>query len=69
MNDLRDKLQERWKAKRYKSFNWTKILIMAGALAAILFVMSKLSTVDNIKWNEQTPRANTTQQDTAGVKP
>lgn len=69
MNNFKEKLDERWKTKRNKSFNWTKILIMLGALGAILFVMTKLSTVDNIKWNEQTPRTTPVVNDSSGVKP
>lgn len=50
MKDVNDKLRERWQERRKKSFNWTKILIMLGALIAILVVMSKLNTVDSIDW-------------------
>lgn len=45
---MNDKLRERWQDRRKKSFNWTRILIMLGALIAIIVVMSKLSTIDNI---------------------
>lgn len=48
MRDINDKLRERWQDRRKKSFNWTKILIMFGALVAIIVIMSKLGTMDNI---------------------
>lgn len=50
MKDMNDKLRERWQDRRKKSFNWTKILIMLAALIAILYVMSQLGNMDNIKW-------------------
>lgn len=51
MRDINDKLRERWQDRRKKSFNWTKILIMVGALVAIIVVMTKLSTMENIDMN------------------
>ena len=43
-------MKDRWQDRRRKSFNWTKVIIMLAALVAILYVMSRLSTIDNINW-------------------
>ncbi|HNX37095.1 MAG TPA: hypothetical protein PL124_00515 [Candidatus Cloacimonadota bacterium] len=69
MNDLKEKLDERWKTKRNKAFNWTKIIIMTAVLIVIIVVMMKLSSVDNIKWDQQTPRTQETPRDTLGTTP
>ncbi|MDD2331627.1 MAG: hypothetical protein PHI68_03120 [Candidatus Cloacimonetes bacterium] len=41
MDDLREKMKERWSQRRKKSMNWSKLLLMFGALIAILFLMKQ----------------------------
>ena len=42
MNDMQDKMRERWQEKKKKAYNWPKVIIMLLALAAIFFVMGRL---------------------------
>jgi hypothetical protein len=51
MNDLNDKMKERWHQRRRKSYNWTKLLIMVAALIAILWGMGELNkSNDKVNW-------------------
>lgn len=51
MNDLNDKVKERWHQRRRKSYNWTKLMIMVAALAAILWGMSELNkSSEKVNW-------------------
>ena len=39
MNDLNDKITERWQTRRKKGNNWPRLIIMVLVLAAILYAM------------------------------
>ncbi|MDY0151667.1 MAG: hypothetical protein RBS43_05290 [Candidatus Cloacimonas sp.] len=41
MDNYDDKMKERWRDRRKKSYNWSKLLIMVLALVAILYFMSR----------------------------
>lgn len=43
MNDLNDKLRERWQDRRKKGYNWTKLLVMVAILLGIILAMNKLN--------------------------
>lgn len=44
MNDLHEKMRERWQDKKKKAYNWPKVIIMLAALAAIFYAMGRLDT-------------------------
>jgi len=51
MDDLNDKIKERWQQRRKKSYNWTKLVIMFVVLVAILWAIGKMNnSVDKINW-------------------
>ena len=53
MDDLNDKMKERWEQRRKKSYNWTKLLIMVAALIAILWGMTQLNKAgDKVNWTD-----------------
>jgi hypothetical protein len=43
MNDMNDKIRERWQDRRRKGYNWTKLLVMLAVLVAIIFAMNRLN--------------------------
>lgn len=52
MNDLNDKMKERWHTRRRKSYNWTKLILMVLVLVAILWGMGQLNKVnDKLNWS------------------
>ncbi|MDZ4121002.1 MAG: hypothetical protein U1C33_01180 [Candidatus Cloacimonadaceae bacterium] len=60
MDDLNDKMKERWENRRKKSYNWTKLLIMLGALVAILWGMTQLNkTSDKVNWTDSAEKVET----------
>lgn len=48
MNDLNDKLRERWQDRRKKGYNWTKLIAMVLVLVAILVAMNYLNKAGNV---------------------
>ncbi len=42
MNDLNDKITERWTQRRKKGYNWPKLIIMVIILIALLYGMNFL---------------------------
>lgn len=49
MNDLNDKVSERWQQRRKKGYNWPKLIVMVLVLAAILYAMSILQNTGNVQ--------------------
>ncbi|MDZ4182101.1 MAG: hypothetical protein U1B83_04425 [Candidatus Cloacimonadaceae bacterium] len=43
MNDMNDKIRERWQDRRRKGYNWTKLLVMLAVLVGIIFAMNRLN--------------------------
>lgn len=41
MNDMQDKIKDRWQTRRKKAYNWPKLLLMVLAVAAIFYVMNR----------------------------
>ncbi len=56
MDDFNDKMNDRWKEKRKKAYNWPRLIIMILALIAILYIMNHLGNTKNV----QTPSATVT---------
>ena len=48
MNDMNDKIEERWRQRRKKGYNWPKLIIMVIILVAIIYVMSFLQRMGNV---------------------
>ncbi len=48
MNDLNDRIDERWKQRRKKSHNWGKLIIMVIILVAIIYSMGILQKMGNV---------------------
>lgn len=48
MNDLNDKIEERWRQRRKKGQNWPKLALMVIVLVAILYGMSILQKAGNV---------------------
>ncbi|MCB5252602.1 MAG: hypothetical protein RBR69_05745 [Candidatus Cloacimonadaceae bacterium] len=42
MNDLNEKIEERWRQKRNKGYNWPKLIVMLAILAALIYGMGQL---------------------------
>ena len=57
MDDFNDKMNDRWKEKRKKAYNWPRLIIMILALIAILYIMNHLGNTKNVV---QTPSATVT---------
>jgi len=57
MNDLQNKMRERWQDKKKKAYNWPKVIIMLVALAAIFYAMGRL---DNASKKSTAPSATIT---------
>ncbi len=51
MDDFDDKVQERWKTRRKKAYNWPKLLIMIFVLVAIFYTMNRLGNTKNVVVN------------------
>jgi hypothetical protein len=49
MNDLNDKVSERWQQRRKKGYNWPKLIVMVLVLAAILYAMGILQNTGNVQ--------------------
>ncbi|MDD3606830.1 MAG: hypothetical protein PHW06_04580 [Candidatus Cloacimonas acidaminovorans] len=64
MNDLNDKMKERWKDKRKKAYNWPKLIIMVLALIIILYLMNHLGNTKNVVQNPSASVTDTLQADT-----
>ncbi|MDP2173851.1 MAG: hypothetical protein Q8M98_01275 [Candidatus Cloacimonadaceae bacterium] len=43
MNDMNDKIRERWQERRKKGYNWSRLIIMLAILVAIMFAINRLS--------------------------
>ena len=50
MNDMNDKMRERWNERRRKSNSWKKLIIMVVVLIAIMWSINKLGTSKNVSW-------------------
>lgn len=51
MDEMNDKLKERWQQRRKKSHNWTKLIIMVAALVGILWAMGEMQkSTDKLNW-------------------
>lgn len=50
MNDMNDKMRERWNERRRKSNSWKKLIIMVVVLIAIMWSINKLGTSKNVNW-------------------
>jgi len=64
MNDLNDKMKERWKDKRKKAYNWPRLIIMVLALIIILYLMNHLGNTKNVVQNPSASVTDTLQADT-----
>jgi hypothetical protein len=64
MNDLQKKLQDRWRDRRSKKANWTKLITMVAILAILLYVVNRLNNSNNIDW-----KGSSTKPDTVQVTP
>jgi hypothetical protein len=64
VNDLNDKITERWQTRRKKGTNWPRLIIMVLVLAAILYAMGILHKSANVVGN--VPSAST--QDSSRVE-
>ncbi|MDD2596176.1 MAG: hypothetical protein PHT47_00240 [Candidatus Cloacimonetes bacterium] len=64
MNDLNDKITERWQTRRKKGNNWPRLAVMVLVLAAILYAMGILHRSANVVSN--VPSAST--QDSSRVE-
>jgi Sec-independent protein translocase protein TatA len=42
MRDLNEKIEERWRQRRKKGYNWPKLLILIAVLVAIIYGMGML---------------------------
>ncbi|MDI3503757.1 MAG: hypothetical protein PWP64_693 [Candidatus Cloacimonadota bacterium] len=42
MNDLNDKLEERWQQRRKKGYNWTRLIVLVVILIAVIYGMNML---------------------------
>lgn len=49
MNDLNDKITERWQQRRKKGYNWPRLILMVLVLAAILYGMNILQKSGNVR--------------------
>ena len=48
MDDMQDKMKERWQDRRKKSYNWRKLAIMLIAVVAIFWTMNRLQNKGSI---------------------
>ncbi len=64
MNDFNDKMKERWKEKRKKTYNWPRLIIMVLALIIILYLMNHLGNTKNVVQNPSASVTDTLQADT-----
>lgn len=42
MSDLNDKIEERWRSRRKKGYNWPRLIVMLLILIALIYSMSML---------------------------
>ncbi|MCK9556569.1 MAG: hypothetical protein PHQ78_02635 [Candidatus Cloacimonetes bacterium] len=42
MNDLNDKIEERWRSRRKKGYNWPRLIVMLLVLVALIYAMTVL---------------------------
>ena len=61
MNDLQKHLQERWKQRRSKASNWTKLLAMVLILFALMYFVQRLGNSRNIDWKGAKTKTSTEQ--------
>lgn len=48
MNDMNDKLRDRWQDRRKKGYNWPKLIVMVLVLVALLVAMNYLNKAGNV---------------------
>jgi hypothetical protein len=48
MSDLNEKIEERWRQRRKKGYNWPKLIIMVIILVGIIYGMSILQQAGNV---------------------
>jgi hypothetical protein len=61
MNNLKEKLQERWQDKRKKSSNWTSLLIKVIILIVIIIAIARISTNSSLDWSKFKTKTDTLQ--------
>ncbi|MCB5270919.1 MAG: hypothetical protein LHW56_03630 [Candidatus Cloacimonetes bacterium] len=47
MSDLNEEIEERWRTRRKKSYNWPKLVGMIAVLAALIYGMGMLQKMGN----------------------
>ncbi|MCB5261717.1 MAG: hypothetical protein LHW64_03695 [Candidatus Cloacimonetes bacterium] len=45
MKDLNQDLEERWRQRRKKAYNWPKLLVMIALLVALIYGMGMLQSL------------------------
>ncbi|MCB5279698.1 MAG: hypothetical protein PHY41_07725 [Candidatus Cloacimonetes bacterium] len=63
MSDLNDKVEERWKSRRKKGYNWPKLIAMLLILIALIYVMGILG-----RMGEKQTMIMSTEQDSVEAK-
>lgn len=48
MSDLNERIEERWRDRRKKGYNWPRLIIMLIILVAIIYGMGILQRMGNI---------------------
>lgn len=47
MSDLNEELEDRWRHRRQKSYNWPRLIVMIAILAALIYGMGMLQKMGN----------------------
>jgi hypothetical protein len=69
VSDLNEKIEERWRQRRKKGYNWPKLLIMLIILVALVYGMSMLQNIGRITGTANTAQViDSTATDTTNVE-
>ena len=64
MSDLNEEIEERWRTRRKKSYNWPKLIAMIAVLVALIYGMGMLQ-----KMGKSTAEPSAELQDSTMVEP
>lgn len=61
MNDLNDKIEERWSSRRKKGYNWPRLIVMLLILIAIWYSLGVLKRMGETEGMIMSPAADSSQ--------
>ena len=53
MDDMNDRIRQRWQERRHKNYNWKKLIIMVLALVLILLAINELGKQEGTVFQDE----------------